>query len=363
MNIENYSYYIATELAKLIPHKYDLWYENISKDILLKNISNDIVVIIINDNLFGATGEYYIWGETRNYGSKYLIDLISRHPDKKFIIFSSVENLEKELSFDNLFIVPIGGCITKQAHMYPLTTPVLDKNLDSSTSFISLNNNAKPARILSVNYIFGNDLHQFGYISYLDPQFFQDYLDVVMWKFDPGHQHKQKLLSQGQTVLKNYPQSHDSYAPGVSGKGPDNVKNFSQLRNRYKNSFIEVVAETTCPEPAFLMTEKYLNSIYACNFPIIIGSRGVVKFLREFGFDVFDDVIDHSYDLIENPIDRIFAAYDLNMSLLKDVAKVKNLWLDRRDRFQKNVDFARKDMYNNYMTRAHRIFLELGLDK
>jgi hypothetical protein len=41
---------------------------------------------------------------------------------------------------------------------------------------------------------------------------------------------------------------------------------------------------------------------------------------------VFDDVVDHGYDLIQNPFDRITTAIDSNRRLLTDLDYVKKSW-------------------------------------
>jgi hypothetical protein len=346
-----------------IPGDYQWHYEDIPSNFDLHNIKKDTVVLIIHDNLCGDN--HYKWGSNQSPNTPRLTQLFDRHSEKRFIVFSSLENLHKEIHQDNVYIIPIGGCITKQCDLVPNIKPVWEKNLESGTSFICLNRLARISRVLSVNYIYGNDLDKFAILTHHDSAFKTHYLDLIDWKFDTRHLEDQKILEQGyEKLVRAYEPSSfiHTMISRAHGLG-DYIQLFEDLRSRYENSFIEIVTEPTFPEPAFLMTEKYLNSIYACNFPIMIGSQGVVKFLRDFGFDVFDDVIDHSYDDIENPIDRIFAAYKLNMSLLKDVDRVKQLWVDHRDRFLANVDFAKKDMYLNYEKRATDVFLKFGLDQ
>jgi hypothetical protein len=162
-----------------------------------------------------------------------------------------------------------------------------------------------------------------------------------------------------QKLQSSFQHIDDPYTPSRIDNLIDNVGNFEKLRNNYKNSFIEIINETNCPEIAFLMTEKFLNSIYACNFPLICGSKGTVKFLRDFGFDMFDDVIDHSYDDIDNPIDRILSVIKLNLNLLTNAELTKTLWVERKDRFLKNVEFAKEGMYLQYESRAEQEFSKI----
>ena len=55
------------------------------------------------------------------------------------------------------------------------------------------------------------------------------------------------------------------------------------------------------------LTEKSLRPI-ACGQPFILAAtHGSLQYLRNYGFCTFGDVIDESYDLIENPLDRLKA--------------------------------------------------------
>lgn len=47
-----------------------------------------------------------------------------------------------------------------------------------------------------------------------------------------------------------------------------------------------------------------------------MGSPRSIQWFRKWGFDVFDDVVDHSYDLIGDPSERILRAIDDNIHLL-----------------------------------------------
>ena len=100
------------------------------------------------------------------------------------------------------------------------------------------------------------------------------------------------------------------------------------------------------------------SDLYGCNFPILLSGVGAVAHLRELGFDMFDDVVDHSYDLLPNPIDRIIAAVDNNSRLITDIQYIKEKWVCAKDRFLFNVSVA-KDIYKLYNKRAHVQFNNL----
>jgi hypothetical protein len=66
----------------------------------------------------------------------------------------------------------------------------------------------------------------------------------------------------------------------------------------YKDSLFHIVAETLVESP--YISEKTYKIINAGQIPIMCGPKGAIQHLRNLGFDVFDDIVDHSYDNIDN---------------------------------------------------------------
>jgi hypothetical protein len=186
---------------------------------------------------------------------------------------------------------------------------------------------------------------------------FQDsILDVhgrYNWRFTEGQQGIKNIIKSGNKKLTDYNfPIDDHYDIYESSDNNNNVGNFEKnLINYYKNTFVELICETTFTEKSFLITEKTQHSVFGCNFPIWISSPGTVAFLRNMGLDVFDDIVDHSYDTIENPIDRLYTAISNNKDILSN-PNIKDIWKKNQSRFEKNVDFIKKEMYEFYATRA-----------
>ena len=75
----------------------------------------------------------------------------------------------------------------------------------------------------------------------------------------------------------------------------------------YKQCAVEVVLETIFDDNRNHLTEKTLRPI-ACGKPFILtSSPNSLAYLRQYGFKTFDGLIDESYDIIEDPVDRLFA--------------------------------------------------------
>ena len=318
---------------------------------------------------------YNWWEERAQAGTRLIDELASRHPDKNFIIFTSLENIQaEEVKSPNIQFVCWGGDITNQYDQYPAVEPVLDKNLYSEKPFISLNRNCREHRVVALSYLYGHGYNDHGYITFLsarpgtgqDP----DLDSYLSWDFESIQadffvDHRQaikqgylKFCASKSDEEKDENDLADEY--DIYEDNNDNVTNFNlNLRSMYRHSFVEIVSESSFAAPGYNVTEKTLNSIYGCNFPIILGGQGIVQLLRDIGFDVFDDIIDHGYDTIGNPFNRIINAFERNRQLLLDPRHAQQQWSACRDRFVANVDVARNQLYPWYQNRAQAQFRQL----
>jgi len=121
---------------------------------------------------------------------------------------------------------------------------------------------------------------------------------------------KNKLLNLGYVTFTSNLNTfmYDTSKPGVYTryKVPRMLLDNSMFsNNRFglhpplsRDSYIEVVTESRYGKIPF-KTEKCVKPFYNLQFPIILGHQGIVQDLRDAGFDMFDDIIDHSYDSIE----------------------------------------------------------------
>jgi hypothetical protein len=88
----------------------------------------------------------------------------------------------------------------------------------------------------------------------------------------------------------------------------DNTVEFMQTDvNFYLDSYLGIVTDTFFDNGVFL-SEKIFNAINYQQLFFYIGYQGTLKYLREQGYCVFDDIIDTGYDSIEEPGARLVAA-------------------------------------------------------
>lgn len=97
--------------------------------------------------------------------------------------------------------------------------------------------------------------------------------------------------------------------------GCENDDNFIALGYIYGSTAVNIVTETQFFEPTGIVTEKTLHAVLAEQVPIVIGHKGIVEHCREMGFDMFDDLVNNSYDAVDG-VARIQAAIELNRDLI-----------------------------------------------
>lgn len=166
--------------------------------------------------------------------------------------------------------------------------------------YVCLNRYPRWQRYAIVEQLLDRELDKFGKISYgagLTVERFQS-----MVKHD-------KSLAVADRYYNRLPMYLD---------GPVSLEQGYEINNNdIAGALFAVVTESSYEEhyletPPFefqtlpTLSEKTYKAFILGQIPIIVGSRYTVQCTREFGFDMFDDVIDHTiYDTEEDPIKRI----------------------------------------------------------
>jgi len=310
--------------------------------------SESTVVLFIKDHF--RTNNSRSWLDPMPELSVYFSDMCDFYTNKHFIIVTSLENLDKEIVKDNCTVVNMGGDITNQMELYKEFTPDIHKNVDTSENFISLNRGARHHRVYLVASLYARGLDDYGNISMLSIPANTSLNNLI--NYDYQHDENYHTANEGLTKYHSTSATGDSYDIYLKANN-DNLTNFkNSLQQKYVNSYIEFVSETSYNECSFNITEKTLHFVYGCNYPIMISSPGTVKFLRDMGIDMFDDFIDHSYDDIHNPADRINKAIDANYTILTmDTKELHQRWLSDKYRMEKNISFVKDRLLEFYQDR------------
>lgn len=120
-----------------------------------------------------------------------------------------------------------------------------------------------------------------GYNTWMRPGFYGDVHEFKHWK-------EQKL------ILK-----HDSIPDG-------NDKHSMFLftpPNEYFSSYINLTCEST--DDFIFYTEKTIKNFYFKKPFIILGAQNINTMLKYWGFEIYDEIFDYSFDSLPNIEDRI----------------------------------------------------------
>jgi hypothetical protein len=108
-------------------------------------------------------------------------------------------------------------------------------------------------------------------------------------------------------------------AQGIRSGSIRNSTNYKKLLQKtvFEPSCISLITEPPIYEKEAHLSEKLIMAIYGGTIPIFIGGWRCADALRIMGFDMFDDIVDHSYETLEDPWDRVTNAFQLNIELLE----------------------------------------------
>lgn len=112
----------------------------------------------------------------------------------------------------------------------------------------------------------------------------------------------------------------------------------SHAKFLYSSTSISLITETYADNrPGCFITEKSWKPIANLHFPIWVAQRGIVDAFRQMGYDVFDDIIDHSYDKEKKQETRwAKAIHALENTLGKITSLSARKKIDLHNRLEKN---------------------------
>jgi hypothetical protein len=111
---------------------------------------------------------------------------------------------------------------------------------------------------------------------------------------------------------------------------------FSSLKyttkSHYADTLFNIITETTCDTNSLNLTEKSFKGIANCHPYLVIGDINTHKHIKDLGFELYEDLIDYSFDSIDNSEIRLNSA-------LKEVKRIYNIGGNGiLEWYKKNVD-------------------------
>ena len=229
-----------------------------------------------------------------------------------------------------------------------------DDNISTINCFNFMINKKQINRFLCIKFVESFKLSNFDYTwSAVDQTF--DMSDILAEITLLGDQNpldqatKSCILSPIKLEKRFIEFSKEPIPPGavnIMSCGPGNEWTWRNgLDKMFSSSAISLITESLRFEKAAMFTEKTIFSVLGLTFPIWIGGYNQATEWKNIGFDVFDDIIDHSYQSYDTLIERCYYAFANNLDLLSNKDKSAKLRLSCKDRLLKN----RELLLNNHL--------------
>ena len=202
--------------------------------------------------------------------------------------------------------------------------------------------------IYDINYSFIPEIgsiraNLFSLIKYFDISFFKQNKELIddinsSFKIDEYEINKNWVNLETRQFQSNQPK----------------IIRIPELPESFENSYINIVTESMyeASKSSVHVTEKSLRPFFYYQFPIFLASPHHVLYLKdEYGFDLFEDILDHSYDHIfddklrMNAVASEIKRINDNKDIFIDFyIKNKNRFIKNREIFfQKACEFKQKD--------------------
>lgn len=280
------------------------------------------------------------------------IDLHESHEKNEFInlvkFFKS-----KKVNLDNLFIInndsnlkeytkelDFNISVHKSEHLVVTSSGGFSKTPIPFVPykpkfFLCLNNRAKAHRLGVASW-----LTHFGMLNDTNMSYLSiDYYEESQIFFHLGTYLYKKLKNDIEYIHNTHPILTDS----EKIHNPDIVNNlhivFAGLVDvrDYMNSYVNIVTESVFFSERIHITEKSVKPFAFFQIPIFVASHNHVKTLREkYGFDMFDDIVNHDYDNEPNEQIRLQLVLNEIKRIYDNKTDIIQFYKDNKDRFVNN---------------------------
>ena len=290
-------------------------------DLYQIKFKSQIVILNIMDSIVD---------KDNNVAVDELLEFCSNHPENNFIVFTFHDMFIKQINIKNLYIdtifsITLGNSFTQKYKYFK-------KNIKSN-EWLLLNSNMRLHRFMTIYYLLSKEYYKNGLISinldYLEDKDLKIKSKITKQVKDDFLKGKTRFENNEFNLLKIPPNRNDVNMP---------IENYNiNLLPIYRKTGIEIITGTMFFNNDTCIGEKEIQNVYGKSFPIYITGCGMVKKIKDlFNIDTFDDIIDHSYDEVENPFERLTTAIDKNEKLLNGSTNIKELWSDNQKRFEDN---------------------------
>lgn len=166
-------------------------------------------------------------------------------------------------------------------------------------------------------------------------------------------------------ILRNWDNGWLSYGPNIplpvwdysTYRGTENDENFIRLLPVYGTAAVNIVTETQYDYRPGVICEKTLFAMVAQQIPILIGYPGIIADCKDMGFDMFDDVVDTSYDWLPND-QRVEQAILRNQDLIQGRIDISHLKSRLQAQSNRVLHFTEDYYRANFITQARKLAIQ-----
>ena len=179
----------------------------------------------------------------------------------------------------------------------------------------------------------------------VDRNVFYNFLPESLWeKIDFTKFENIELKESDYEISKGYFNSdlsvnNKDFPKILKGGGASGGLMLPEFVNTFVNNYFNIVTESIFEDftQTIHITEKSIRPFYFYQFPLILATQGHVKYMKEnYGFDFYDDIINHSYDNEPNQSRRIGMVIDEILRINNNKEFFINFYKNNKERFENN---------------------------
>ena len=199
----------------------------------------------------------------------------------------------------------------------------------------------KPHRLKCYQIIKDNNMLEDGYFSYVDFAYFKN--DEEQYQ-----QFMEFLEFESTQSYLDYLNGFEiPYLCDTTEVNPNVFVAFAIPPQYSLQSYISITTETYFFEnynaKNVNFSEKSLKAFYGFNIPLILGQPTSIRYLKDLGFDMFEDLFDVTPKYTRN---EIFEQFDSNVKIIKNMTRMElhNYYVSNLNRIHHNFEILTKRM-------------------
>jgi hypothetical protein len=123
----------------------------------------------------------------------------------------------------------------------------------------------------------------------------------------------------------------------------------------YRHVALDLVSETVFDYPYPFVSEKTLRPIFNKRMFIMVGPPGMLQLLKSHGFETWSDIIDETYDTVQEPNTRLeMLLQEARKFCQRDLEEIKHYMQHNRWKFDHNFQVFR-DLHAHEMSRLTQL--------